>query len=127
MDRNSNTALHLACKHGHERLVKLLIDHGADLTCLNLSEHNPITEAIARGNKEVIVTLLECDRWREALRCQHMTTVSVMDTPVKQLIKRFPDLAKLVLDRCITTNLHTSKQKTTNVKTVSPDSKNLKA
>ena len=32
---------------------------------------------------------------------------SARDTPIRLLIKRFPDLAKLALDRCLSTNLAT--------------------
>ena len=67
---------------------------GADLTAMNLSDHNPLQEAIARGNREVITTILGSDRWKEAVRSVKMTSSGVKETPVKQLIKRFPDLAK---------------------------------
>ena len=36
---------------------------------------------------------------------------SARDTPIRLLIKRFPDLAKLALDRCLSTNLVTKGKK----------------
>ena len=126
VDRNKNTPLHLASKHGHDSFVQLLIDNEADLTLLNLSDNNPLDEAIARGNRDAIIVFLSCDRWREALRKSKMTLTGCQDTPVKQLIKRHPDLAKIVLDRCITTNLHDNKIKNQNDKTVSLDSPDFK-
>ena len=36
---------------------------------------------------------------------------SARDTPIRLLIKRFPDLAKLALDRCLSTNLATKGKK----------------
>ncbi|KAF9070818.1 hypothetical protein BDP27DRAFT_1323050 [Rhodocollybia butyracea] len=69
--------LHAACAGGHEQVVKLLIDHGADVNAARLprrfsNEKNrdasapivgttgstPLHFAAARGNKNVIVTLL---------------------------------------------------------------------
>ena len=44
---------------------------------------------------QVIFTLLSTDRWREAVRAVRVTARGVKDTPVKQLIKRFPELAKV--------------------------------
>ena len=71
------------------------MDSGADLTSINLSDHNPLLEAITRGNREVILAILGSDRWKEAVRSVKMTSSGVKETPVKQLIKRFPDLAKV--------------------------------
>ena len=71
---------------------------GADLTAMNLSDHNPLQEAIGYGNREVITAILVSDRWKEAVRSVKMTSSGVKETPVKQLIKRFPDLAKESLD-----------------------------
>ena len=108
-DRNKNTPLHLAAKQGHEGVVQVgsnifyhkchdcvqtLVDSGADLTSINLSDYNPLLEAITRGNREVILAILGSDRWKEAVRSVKMTSSGVKETPVKQLIKRFPDLAK---------------------------------
>lgn len=54
-DRNNNTPLHLAAKQGHEGVVQTLVDSGADLTSINLSDPNPLLEAITRGKREVIL------------------------------------------------------------------------
>ena len=79
------------------------MDSGADLTSINLSDHNPLLEAIARGNREVILAILGSDRWKEAVRSVKMTSSGVKETPVKQLIKRFPDLAKERIFQEVTT------------------------
>ena len=44
---------------------------------------------------QVIFTILSSERWREAVRAVRVTAQGVKDTPVKQLIKRFPELAKV--------------------------------
>lgn len=106
-------------------MVGSLIEAGAALGALNLNGQNCLSEAISRGNREVISVILESDRWREALRYEKLTAGAVVETPIKQLIKRFPDLAKLAFDKCISTNLHSRKFKTRNSKTVAADSPEL--
>lgn len=54
-----NTALMLACCGGHEDIVKLLIDSGADLELQNESGHTPLMEAASGGHVEVAKILLE--------------------------------------------------------------------
>jgi ankyrin repeat protein len=44
---------------GHARLVKLLIDYGADVNSLCHSGHTPLFHAIASGHHEVMQLLLE--------------------------------------------------------------------
>ena len=124
-DGNRNTALHLSAKYGHHTVVASLIEAGASLGALNLNGQNCLSEAISRGNREVISVILESDNWREAFRYERLTAGSVLETPIKQLIKRFPDLAKLAFDKCISTNLHSRKFKTGNTKTVAADSPDL--
>ena len=124
-DRNRNTPLHLAAKYGHHAVVQIIIEAGGSLASLNLSGQNCLSEAISRGNREVISVILHTENWREAFRFQRLTAVGVMETPIKQLIKRFPDLARIAFDKCISTNLHSRKFKTQNTKTVAADSSML--
>jgi hypothetical protein len=52
-------SLHLAAIGGHIRMVKLLIDHGADVSSLCKSGDKPVSHAIASGNHEVMQFLLK--------------------------------------------------------------------
>ena len=124
-DRTRNSPLHLSAKYGHHTVVASLIEAGASLGALNLNGQNCLSEAISRGNREVISVILESDKWKEALRYERLTAGAVMETPVKQLIKRFPDLAKVAFDKCISTNLHSRKFRAGNSKTVAADSPEL--
>lgn len=56
--------------------------------------------------------MLESDGWLMALKSSFISPVThVRETPVRLLIKQFPDLAKRAFDRCLLTNLQSdSKQ-----------------
>lgn len=56
---SENTALMLACCGGHEDIVKLLIEAGADLELQNESGHTPLMEAASGGHVGVAKILLE--------------------------------------------------------------------
>ncbi len=68
--------------------------------------------------------ILESDGWMSALKSQYISPIThVRETPLRLLIKQFPDLAKKAFDRCMKTNLQSdSKQKSKmNYTTVSAD------
>jgi hypothetical protein len=52
-------SLHLAAMGGHTRLVKLLIDYGADVNSLCKLGDTPLSHAIASANHEVVQLLLK--------------------------------------------------------------------
>ncbi len=58
-DSDSNTALHLACMHGHARVVKILIGAGADIEARNYYLWTPIDCAAAHGRPICARLLLE--------------------------------------------------------------------
>ena len=126
MDKNKNTPLHLAACYGHDSVAKLLIENGASLAKTDLSGKNALALAISHGNRDIISVILESNDWKVALRNEYLTSGNVRQTPVRQLIKRFPDLAKDVFDKCISTNIHSSKLKNLKTKTVSPEDPHLK-
>jgi ankyrin repeat protein len=49
--------IHLACQNDHSPIVKLLVDHGADIDALENKRWTPLMIAAMNGNFEVVKTL----------------------------------------------------------------------
>ena len=54
-----NTALIYACCGGYEDVVKVLLDHGAEIESHNENGHTPLMEAASGGHVNVAKLLLE--------------------------------------------------------------------
>lgn len=50
-DKNSDTALHFAARHGNVRLLAILTEAGSDLNMQNQWGHTPLMEAVFYNNK----------------------------------------------------------------------------
>ena len=58
-EKNYNlTPLHAASDLGYFRIVKYLVDHGADLEALSMNEDTPLTKACYRGHLSIAAFLL---------------------------------------------------------------------
>ena len=55
------TALHIACAHGHAEIVKLLIDHKANVDSLQLGRLTPLMCAVLKNNVRCVQHLLEAN------------------------------------------------------------------
>ena len=121
LDRKKTTPLHLTAIHGHQRTTKLLLDHGANVDLENDEGKNALELAIAYGHKNVTETIIDSVHWRNALKTsnvvQNQNGKEVPDTPLRMLIRVFPDLAVKVFDKCVT-------KKKDNEKTTNNDNKN---
>lgn len=65
-----SSALDLAIVHGHLDLVKLFVEHGADVNRINMNGQTPLIQALMMGNREAVDLLLNLgadvngkDRW----------------------------------------------------------------
>lgn len=58
LDKDSGTPLHLASENGHEAIVKLLLEKGADLEALDSDDSTPLHRASENGYHEVVKLLL---------------------------------------------------------------------
>jgi hypothetical protein len=59
---NGSTALHAACYHGHEEIVKLLLKTGADRAILNKYNYLPFDEALNDEIKELFFRVPNANR-----------------------------------------------------------------
>ncbi len=106
LDRTSTTPLHLAAENGHPKIVELLLSYGADVTMKDSQGKNPLERAIFHRKKSCILAILHSSKhWKKALRTSHPIRDSygsiVPETPLRHLIKTYPDLAEVVFDKCI--------------------------
>ncbi|MEX0676079.1 MAG: ankyrin repeat domain-containing protein, partial [Pirellulales bacterium] len=58
-DYNGRAALHIAASGGHLKVMKLLIDHGADVNAKDRSRRSPLVEAAALLEPQAVKILLE--------------------------------------------------------------------
>ena len=72
-DKAGVTPLSVASEEGHPGLVKVLIDHGADLEAGERNGYTPLTRALWRGQKEVVALLQ-----KSGAKCQ---PVAVLEEP----------------------------------------------
>ncbi|XP_071507636.1 uncharacterized protein [Diadema antillarum] len=97
IDKTKNTALHLCCDAGHIAAANLLIRAGADQSCSNDQGFTPLELAIEREQGEIAAAIIKCKDWRVAMQSRDEQMIS----PMKALIEKLPDVALLVMDRCV--------------------------
>ena len=111
MDRKKTTPLHLTAIHGHPKVTKLLLDHGAKVDIETDEGRSALELAIEHGNKSVAEVILASDHWRSAMTASGVGPENNLDTPLRMLVRKFPDLATKVLDKCITKEAVTVREK----------------
>ena len=87
--------------YGHPAVAKLLLDNGARVDIETDEGKSALELAIEHGNKAVADVILSSDHWREALKACSVGKDNNLDTPLRMLIRKFPELASKVLDKCI--------------------------
>lgn len=59
--KNSETALHVCCRHGYKELAELLLKHGADVTAKDYQGCTPLHRASEQGSVEIVKILLDAN------------------------------------------------------------------
>ncbi|XP_070189192.1 transient receptor potential cation channel subfamily A member 1 homolog isoform X2 [Littorina saxatilis] len=101
-DKNKVTPLHLAARYGHPRAVELLLDWEADVGLEDTEGQNCLDLAIENNHSNVAMRIINSDVWQQALRNSTEDPVTGrIDTPMRKLIKKMPDVAERCFDRCL--------------------------
>jgi transient receptor potential cation channel subfamily A protein 1 len=87
-----NKLLYVAACNGHAHIVKELL--------YNENVEKALKGAIENNQRSVIEVIIDSKFWKESLRCQDSKQIKSI-SPMKQLIKFYPDMAEKVLDKCI--------------------------
>lgn len=105
------TPLHIACEYSSSKLVQQLINFDCDLFATNVDGYNCLEVAIEAKNEEVVRYLIESDACFDLMRNSQiqkrergwrslLTRQGKVDTPMRKLIRKMPQMALLVLDKC---------------------------
>ncbi|XP_063968080.1 serine/threonine-protein phosphatase 6 regulatory ankyrin repeat subunit B-like isoform X1 [Lytechinus pictus] len=56
---NGETAMHIACRHGHIKMLQALLEDGADAVCLSKSGENSIHIAVRHSHHPIVKLLID--------------------------------------------------------------------
>ena len=108
-DFKNACSLHLAAKYGHTEVFRILLRDGAEITKRGPQHLTALDIAIEKGGTGIIEVVLNEARWKEAFSMPHTNAKGELDTPFRKLIRKFPDLAEVLLDKCYTIKEETSR------------------
>ncbi|XP_070568396.1 transient receptor potential cation channel subfamily A member 1 homolog isoform X2 [Ptychodera flava] len=104
-DKAKTTPLHLASKNGHVDVVQLLLKWNADLSFCDDTGSNCLDLAIDNNKKDVAMAIINHPNWKKAMEnATADPSTGIYDTPMRKLIRKMPDAAEKVLQRCTKAN-----------------------
>ncbi|KAF8376249.1 trpa-1 [Pristionchus pacificus] len=106
-DRGVGTPLHLAAKAGHDSIVQYLLGREVEVGQRDEKGFTALDIAIEGDFKEIARMLVLDKDWDKLMTPSDRFQLpeksdKPRDTPMRRLIKKFPDVAAIVFDRCIT-------------------------
>ncbi|ROT68231.1 putative transient receptor potential cation channel subfamily A member 1-like isoform X2 [Penaeus vannamei] len=104
LDKTKTTPLQLAAREGHVAVTKLLLERGASLSACDSNGRNALEQAIAAGRRDVCMAIIKSSEWETGMRNVRLDKKNRRITPMRMLIRKFPDVAEAVLDKCTSTN-----------------------
>jgi transient receptor potential cation channel subfamily A member 1 len=88
--------IHFAAKNGDTKLLKILIDKGADIRKLNIKSQNILDIAIKKNRAEVVEYLISLENWKSIIQIDYTKYKQV-----QLLIEKIPEKALMLLDNLI--------------------------
>ncbi|XP_060585014.1 transient receptor potential cation channel subfamily A member 1 homolog isoform X3 [Ruditapes philippinarum] len=103
-DKVDMTPLLLASMNGHANVVDyLIVKKNADVTLRNLDGHNCLDLAVKEDHQDVAMEIVKSSSWKHALR-NTVIEKGMVNTPLRRLIRKMPEVAEVVFDNCIEVN-----------------------
>ncbi|EPB66004.1 ankyrin repeat protein, partial [Ancylostoma ceylanicum] len=100
-----STALHVAAKNGYDAIVRLLLLRGATIDRRDEDSLTALDLAVMGGYRGVAQALVEADDWQKIMTPKDELPLGrhneARRTPMRDLISEFPDVAKIVLSKCV--------------------------
>ena len=95
---NKTNALHLAAANGNRQAVNMLLKNRFDINTVDENNMTALQLAMLNKHRSVVEVIIDGKFWKESLKLVDKPTGN---TPMKGLIRDYPDLAEKVMDKCI--------------------------
>ncbi|XP_020632929.1 transient receptor potential cation channel subfamily A member 1-like isoform X2 [Orbicella faveolata] len=102
VSKNKTSAIDIAAYFGNSSTVRLLLDRGADVKNKSVFGKGCLDSAIKGSREQTCMEIIKHKRWKESVEVKDDEGFCMM----KQLIEKFPDVAKVVMDKCVETSDH---------------------